>query len=167
MERFGLWHFSFTVSDMEGAIAFYRDVLGWQLVHRQVQHNEYTARLVGYPGADIEVAQLAIPGQHRGISTHDMELVHYRYPEGVARPIAIKDPGEAHIAFAVADADAEYERLVALGVVFLSPPNAIVAGVNIGGKCCYFKGFDGIHLELLQPPAHRIAAYHAAQSGGA
>ena len=88
MERFGVWHFSFTVSDMEGAIAFYRDVLGWELVHRQVQHNEYTARLVGYSGPDIEVAQLAVPGQPRGISTHDMELVHYRYPEGVARPIA-------------------------------------------------------------------------------
>ena len=50
MRRFGVWHFSFTVSDMEAAITFYRDVLGWDLVHRQVQHNEYTARLVGYPG---------------------------------------------------------------------------------------------------------------------
>ena len=44
-----------------------------------------------------------------------MELVHYRYPEGVTRPIAIKDPGEGHLAFAVSDADAEYERLAALG----------------------------------------------------
>ena len=41
-----------------------------------------------------------------------------------------------------------------LGVEFLSPPNEITAGVNLGGKCCYFKGFDGVHLELLQPPPH-------------
>ncbi len=163
MERYGVWHYSFTVSDLDAAIAFYRDVLGWTLVHRQVQHNEYTARLVGYPGADIEVAQLAIPGQHRGISTHDMELVHYRFPAGVARPIEIKDPGEGHIAIAVEDADAEYARLVALGVHFFSPPNEITAGVNVGGKCCYFKGFDGVHLELLQPPPHRIAAWRAAR----
>lgn len=167
MERYGVWHFSFTVSDLDAAIAFYRDVLGWTLVHRQVQHNEYTARLVGYPGADIEVAQLAIPGQHRGISTHDMELVHYRYPEGVTRPIEIKDPGEGHIAIAVEDADAEYARLVALGVEFFSPPNEITAGVNVGGKCCYFKGFDGVHLELLQPPPHRIAVWRAAGANGA
>jgi len=167
MERFGVWHFSFTVSDLEAAIGFYRDVLGWTLVHRQVQHNEYTARLVGYAGADIEVAQLAIPGQHRGISTHDMELVHYRYPAGVARPIQIKDPGEGHIAIAVSDADAEYARLIGLGVEFLSPPNEIMAGVNLGGKCCYFKGFDGVHLELLQPPPHRIAAWRAASGAGA
>jgi len=159
MHGLGVWHFSFTVSDIEAAIVFYRDVLGWTLVHRQVQHNEYTARLVGYEGADIEVAQLAIPGQHRGISTHDMELVHYRYPEGVARPIEIKDPGEAHLAIAVMDADAEFLRLTTLGVEFLSPPNEIQAGVNLGGKCCYFKGFDGVHLELLQPPPHRLAAF--------
>ena len=61
----------------------------------------------------------------------------------MARPIQIKDPGEAHLAIAVEDADAEYRRLSALGVEFLSPPNAIVAGVNIGGKCCYFKGSTG------------------------
>jgi catechol 2,3-dioxygenase-like lactoylglutathione lyase family enzyme len=167
MERFGVWHFSFTVSDLEKAIAFYRDVLGWELVHRQMQHNEYTARLVGYPGADIEVAQIAIPGQPRGISTHDLELVHYRYPLGVPRPIEIKDPGEGHICFAVDDAQAEYERLVGLGVEFLSPPNEITAGVNTGGKACYFRGFDGVHLELLQPPPHRIAAFRERQGQAA
>ena len=167
MERFGVWHFSFTVSDLDAAIVFYRDVLGWELIHRQAQHNEYTARLVGYPGADIEVAQLVVPGQPRGFSTHDMELVHYRYPAGVARPIEIKDPGEAHIAIAVEDAQAEYERLVGLGVEFLSPPNEITAGVNTGGKCCYFKGFDGVHMELVQPPPHRIAAFRGEAPGGA
>jgi catechol 2,3-dioxygenase-like lactoylglutathione lyase family enzyme len=154
----GVWHFSFTVSDLDAAIDFYRDVLGFTLVHRQVQHNEYTERLVGYPGADIEVAQFAVPGRPSGISTHDLELVHYRSPRGQSRSIAIKDPGEAHLAIAVADADAEYERLVGLGVTFLSPPNEITAGVNAGGKCCYFRGFDGVHLELLQPPPHRQEA---------
>ncbi|HEV8403179.1 MAG TPA: VOC family protein [Candidatus Limnocylindrales bacterium] len=161
MEHFGLWHASFTVSDLDRAIAFYRDILGWELVHRQVQHDPYTARLVGYPDADIEVAQFAIPGQPRGISTHDLELVHYRTPAGVARAIEIRDPGEAHVAIAVEDADAEYSRLVGLGVEFLSPPNEITAGVNTGGKACYFKGFDGVHLELLQPPTHRIDAWRA------
>ena len=42
---------------------------------------------------------------------------------------------------------------------------SIVAGVNVRGKCCYFKGFDGVHLELIQPPPHRVAAFHAASTG--
>lgn len=29
------WHFSFTVSDIERSIHFYRDVLGMELVHTQ------------------------------------------------------------------------------------------------------------------------------------
>lgn len=159
MHAFGIFHFSFTVSDLEGAIAFYRDLLGWDLVHRQVQHNEYTARLVGYPGAHLEVAQLAAPGQPRGLSTHDLELVRYVFPEGETRHIEIKDPGEAHLAIAVADADAMWRRLTAAGIEFFSPPNDITAGVNKGGKCCYFRGPEGIVHELVQPPAHRIAAY--------
>ena len=43
------WHFSFTVSDIEQSILFYRDVLGMELMHRQEQANEYTRKFVGYP----------------------------------------------------------------------------------------------------------------------
>ena len=36
------WHFSFTVSDIEQSIRFYRDVVGLELVHTQEQANPYT-----------------------------------------------------------------------------------------------------------------------------
>jgi catechol 2,3-dioxygenase-like lactoylglutathione lyase family enzyme len=156
MQTFGVWHFSFTVADLDRSIAFYRDMLGFELVHVQEQHNEYTARLVGYEGAHLKVAQLAVPGQPRGLSTHDLELVCYLYPAGTPRAIEITDPGEAHLCIAVDDADAWYERLVAGGVSFTSPPNDITAGVNTGGKCCYFRDPDGATLELVQPPPHRM-----------
>ena len=55
MRTLGVFHFSFTVSDLDAAIAFYRDQLGFTFVHRQVQDNAYTRRLVGYPDARIEV----------------------------------------------------------------------------------------------------------------
>ena len=56
------WHFSFTVSDIEQSIRFYRDVLGMELVHRQEQANEYTRKFVGYPDAHLKVAQFRIAG---------------------------------------------------------------------------------------------------------
>jgi catechol 2,3-dioxygenase-like lactoylglutathione lyase family enzyme len=161
MRSLGVWHFSFTVADLDRSVAFYRDLLGFELVHVQEQQNEYTARLVGYPGAHLRIAQLVVPGQPRGISTHDLELVCYLVPAGVPRDIEIKDPGEAHLCIAVDDADAWYARLSAAGVRFTSPPNAITAGVNVGGKTCYFRDPDGATLELLQPPLHRLAAYEA------
>ncbi|MEX0743631.1 MAG: VOC family protein, partial [Actinomycetota bacterium] len=54
----GVWHFSFTVSDLDRSIAFYRDLVGLELVHTQEQDNTYTRRLVGFPDAVLRVAQL-------------------------------------------------------------------------------------------------------------
>ncbi|TDB96886.1 hypothetical protein E1267_40420, partial [Nonomuraea longispora] len=81
----GVWHFSFTVADLDRSVAFYRDLLGLTLVHRQEQDNAYTRRLVGHPDAVLRVAQLAVPGQPRGLSTHDLELVEYVRPRGRPR----------------------------------------------------------------------------------
>ena len=157
----GVWHFSFTVSDLDRTVAFYTDVLGCELVHVQEQQNAYTASLVGYPDAHLRVAQIAIPGQPRGLSTHDLELVQYVHPQGEPWRGGIKDTGAAHLALTVTDIAERYERMVAAGVEFVSPPNAITAGVNEGGSTCYFKDPDGIILELIQPPAHRVEAYQA------
>jgi lactoylglutathione lyase len=152
----GVWHFSFTVSDLERSLDFYVDLLGLELVHRQTQDNAYTRRLVGYPDAHLRVAQLAVPGQPRGYSTHDLELVEYVRPRGVRSDVNMYNPGAAHMAFTVPDAHAEYERLIGAGVEFVSSPNLIQAGVNTGGYTCYFRDPDLIVLELVQPPPSRL-----------
>ena len=99
----GVWHFSFTVSDLDRSIEFYRDLLGFELVHTQEQANAYTRRLVGYPDASLRVAQFAVPGQPRGISTHDLELVQYLSPKGERGSREICNPGAAHMAMTVDD----------------------------------------------------------------
>ncbi len=147
----GVWHFSFTVSDMERSVAFYRDVLGFELIHRQEQANAYTRRLVGYPDAHLRIAQFAVPGEPRALSTHDLELVEYVAPRGKRGDIGICNPGAAHLAFAVEDIQARYERMVLAGTSFFSPPNLITAGINEGGFTCYFHDPDQIVLEMLQP----------------
>ena len=64
----GVWHFSFTVADIERWVQSYRDLLGFELIHRQEQANEYTDRLVGYPGAHLRIAQFGA-GRAPGHST--------------------------------------------------------------------------------------------------
>jgi catechol 2,3-dioxygenase-like lactoylglutathione lyase family enzyme len=152
----GVWHFSFTVSNLDASVAFYTSQLDFELIHTQEQHNEYTRRLVGYPDAHLRIAQLAVPGQPRGLSTHDLELVQYVAPRGARQDAGICNPGAAHMAIAVDDIHARYEKLTAAGTRFFSPPNAITAGVNEGGYTCYFEDPDQIVLELVQPPAHRL-----------
>jgi lactoylglutathione lyase len=157
----GVWHFSFTVSDLDAAVDFYTRLLRFELIHVQVQNNEYTRRVVGYPDAHLRVAQLAVPGQPRGLSTHDLELVHYLVPVGDRGDHNIYNPGQAHLALTVEDLDAEYERLRAADVEFFSQPQAITAGVNTGGSMVYLYGFDHLVHELVQPPPHRLAEYRA------
>ncbi len=152
----GVWHFSFTVSDMDRSLDFYVGLLSFELVHRQVQDNPYTRRLVGYPDARIVVAQLAVPGQPRHLSTHDLELVQYVRPLGQRGDLNIANPGAAHLAMAVEDIHRWYERLSSVGVSFFSEPNRITAGINEGGYAVYFHDPDQIVLELLQPPPGRF-----------
>lgn len=163
----GVWHFSFTVSDIDGAVDFYTRLLGFELVHLQQQSNEYTRRLVGYPDADLRVAQLAVPGQPRGLSTHDLELVQYVSPRGERGDDNIKNPGQGHLALCIEDMAAEYARLMESGVEFFSEPNHITSGINEGGYTVYFWGFDRIVHELVQPPKHRLDAYRNRLAPGA
>jgi catechol 2,3-dioxygenase-like lactoylglutathione lyase family enzyme len=153
---FGVWHFSFTVADLDASVEFYRDLLGFELIHRQDQSNEYTRRLVGYPDAELRIAQLAVPGQPRGVSGHDLELVEYLVPRGEPYGPGRHRPGASHLALCVPDARADHRRLTAAGVRFVSPPQAITAGINVGGFTCYFLDPDDITLELVQPPPHRF-----------
>lgn len=150
-----LFHFSFTVSDIEQSIIFYRDALGMELVHRQTQHNEYTSKLVGLPNAHLLVAQFKFP-HVPAFSGHVLELVQYIHPPGIKLDARTMNTGSAHMAFNVEDADAEYERLSTMGVRFRNPPISITQGINIGGKAAYFLDPDDITLEMMQLPAERI-----------
>ncbi len=154
-----VWHFSFTVSNIERSVAFYRDVLGMTLVHEQVQHNEYTAQLVGYPDAHLKVAQLKTPASTASPSTHVLELVEYVHPRGDRVDPNTYHSGSSHMAFVVDDMAAEYARLKSLGVRFKNEPVRIAAGVNLGGYGVYFWDPDQITLELIQPPPHRMEAW--------
>ena len=149
----GFWHVSFTVSNLEASVKWYTEILGLEFVRSQVQHNEYTSKLVALPEAHLKVAQLCVPGQTVPISRHHIELVEYVHPRGEDIPLNSNRTGVCHWAFVVDNIHAEFKRLKALGVKFKAEePIAIKAGVNKGGYTIYFTDPDGITLELLQPP---------------
>lgn len=149
----GFWHVSFTVSNIEASIKWYTEVLGLKFVRQQTQHNEYTAKLVAFPNANVKVAQLRVPGQTIPMSRHHIELVEYVYPRGADIPLDTNRTGTGHWCFMVDDIHAEFARMKALGVKFKADaPIAITEGVNKGGYTIYFTDPDGITLEIQQPP---------------
>jgi catechol 2,3-dioxygenase-like lactoylglutathione lyase family enzyme len=149
-------HFSFTVSDIDRSVAWYADVFGLELVHRQRQDNAYTRKLVGFDDAVLEVAQLVVPGVPPRRSSHMLELVQYVKPVGATADLSTTTVGVAHLALMVDDIHERHARMVELGVVFRNPPVPITEGANAGGFACYLHDPDGITLELLQPSEERL-----------
>jgi catechol 2,3-dioxygenase-like lactoylglutathione lyase family enzyme len=148
-----LWHVGLVVSDIERAIAFYRDALGFELRHRQDQANPYTSQLVGYPDASLRVAQMVLPGHTSSRSGHLVELIEYVHPAPEAGDRVRARIGAGHLAVQVSSIDLLRPRLEAAGAVFVSDAVDITAGINRGGRTVYLHDPDGITLELVEPPA--------------
>lgn len=157
MNLSGIWHTSFTVSDMDASLAFYSGLLGMEVMTQQTQQNEYTSRLVAFPDAHLKVAMLRIPGAFAGPSNHHLELVEYIHPRGEKTDVATNRAGAPHLAFVTENIHEDYKRLSEAGVRFKAEaPIEIVAGVNKGGFTVYFLDPDDITLELHQPPPGRM-----------
>jgi catechol 2,3-dioxygenase-like lactoylglutathione lyase family enzyme len=144
----GIHHTGFTVSDLDRSVAFYRDVIGCEVIAAQEKEGGYLAEIVGYPDAHVRMAHLRGPD-----GGHVIELFEYVSPESNAPPLAVKNVGITHVCFLVDDLPALYDDLVARGVdSFVSPPVLVDTGINTGGYGLYLRDPDGIGVELFQPP---------------
>jgi lactoylglutathione lyase len=141
-------HTSFTVSSVDRSVAFYRDLLGCELLSNVDEDGGPLPLLFGYDEASIRVALLRPPA-----GAHVIELIEFRAPPSTLGPIEPRAIGAAHLCFAVGDLEAEYERLRAAGVdSFVSPP--VSGEARDGGRwsALFLRDPDGILVELYQLP---------------
>ena len=142
----GADHTSYTVSDMKRTLAFYRDLLGFEIIHeRPAVINNYFRAIVGFPDSVVHAVELRIPG-----TTHCLELFEYKQPRGTPQNLTPNNPGSSHIAYLVDDLRAMYAKLKAHNVTFISEPVFIDEGPNLGGWSLYMRDPDGIVIELFQ-----------------
>ncbi len=138
-------HTSFTVSDMERSIAFYRDVLGMKVVRDSALEDvEYKGpecdKITGCPGTEQRVVYLLIGGSK-------LELVQYT-PTG--KPLVdnlASDTGSAHVCFHTDNITALHDRLLANGARVHCEPQS--RGPR---RVMYFRDPDGIVLEAIEGP---------------
>lgn len=145
-----LHHTGLTVRDLDRSLAFYRDLLGMEVVFEQEKRGGYLAAIVGYEAAHVRMAHLAFPG-----GGHRIELFEYVQPEPRGKPGEPRDVGISHVCLVVDDLDSVHGRLRAAGVEFYSAPVPVSSGANAGGAAVYLRDPDGITLELFQPPRAR------------
>jgi catechol 2,3-dioxygenase-like lactoylglutathione lyase family enzyme len=143
-----VWHTSWTVSDLDRSIAFYRDLMGFELLRRRVRTGPFIETVVGFPGAELHIAALRIAGGVAPRSQHHLELIQYVSPKGKTLDLSTNNVGAAHLALEVRAIHDEHRRLAAAGVRFVSPPVAIPEG----GFACYMRDPDGFTIELVEPP---------------
>jgi len=131
-------HVGITVSDLDRAVAFYRDTLGLAVLDRFTVGGEAFATGVSVPGATGRFAHLDADGTR-------VELVEYD-PQSPARDDAdLDEPGAVHLGLAVDDLDAFYERLPET-VETLSDPQTTESGTRI----LFVRDPEGNLVELLE-----------------
>jgi glyoxylase I family protein len=142
-------HTGITVSNLERSLAFWRDVLGFELSHRAHQTGELAAEITGVPGAEILIAVVKAPG-------HKIELLEYHAPPD-RKPADLRpcDVGSVHIALRVDDLDAVLERIIASGWKAAGKPQTLTAGPNAGKRVIYVRDPDGTTIEFMQPPENK------------
>ena len=138
-----LEHVALSVSDMEGSLAFYRDLLGMRVI-RDLEPGiggKKLGAVVGMPSCRARIVHLDLGGTM-------LELFQYLDPIGKPLSLAHKqaDIGFMHIGFSSDDIRADYRRLEAEGIEFISEPVEFRPGIWI----VYFRGPDGEVCELRQ-----------------
>lgn len=138
-------HTGFQVADLERSLAFYRDLLGFELVFQWNPRAPYIGELVGYPDVDLHSAILRMPN-----SEVFLELLEYRNVERGPVDTRTANPGTAHVAFFVNNLDDLYADLVAKGVDSVSEPVTPTIGPNQGGRVVYMIDPDGFRVEFIE-----------------
>lgn len=152
----GLHHATIATHDIDRIVAFYCDVIGFELVSRggwDVGQDDVDA-IVGLKKSSAKAAMLQAGNAF-------LEVFEYLTPRGAAvdpdRPVS--DCGFTHIGLNVHDIDAEYARLCANGMRFHAPPT------NVGGglRATYGRDPDGNVIELVET-TDRAHPFHLAMA---
>ena len=140
-------HTGITVSNLEQSLAFWRDVLDFQLSHTAHQTGELAREITGVAGAELKLAVLKAPGGHK------IELLEFLAPSDRKR-LASKpcDIGFVHVALLVNDLDAVLKSIAASGWKAAGKPQTLQSGPNAGKRVVYVRDPDGTTIEFMQPP---------------
>ncbi|MGH6886014.1 MAG: VOC family protein [Geminicoccales bacterium] len=129
----GFNHTGFVVTDLDRAIGFFRDLLGFELLSRAPRDPALIGRMTRLPQPKVEIAHLQGPG-------HRVELIRYA-TDGIRnfdRP-RVYDDGAAHLAVNVDDVETAVQASAAHGLEPVGQIVAIDAGPNRGRQVVYLQ----------------------------
>jgi catechol 2,3-dioxygenase-like lactoylglutathione lyase family enzyme len=148
----GVFHPTITVSNMEGALTFYRDVLGLRPTFDGLHEPAALSRLLGYAEPEVRAVIVEAP------DGTEIELAEFRRPKG--RPNVDRDWADAGLSLLslrVTDIEELMARITHAGFSFTSdlvhqtlPDGAVV-------KVAVCRGPDGVSVTLSELPSDRTS----------
>ena len=128
------------VPDLDAAITFHTDVLGWQLLHRERNEDQ-----------GVEEAMLCTGGLGAE-NAHIQLLAPLRPDSAIGKFITRNGPGLQQVAYRVADLDAVSATLRERGVRLLyDAPRGGTSGSRV--NFVHPKDAGGVLVELVEPAA--------------
>lgn len=143
-----LSHVAIGVSDIEPAVAFYRDIVGMEVIFDDTEEFEAMGELAAHTRRGVYMRWKDGPDEAFIVLDH-----HVR--KGRAEPKPFFDYGYHHYGFWVDDANAIHRRALDAGAHVVVPPgdhDAILYGERTGGKVrsCVLRDPDGNLVQFDQ-----------------
>lgn len=135
-------HASFTVSNLESSIKFYRDILTLKLLDTSTRDIEFSQNVTGIQDAHLKIAYFEA-------NNCRVELIEYLTPECEHIDTKTCNVGSAHICFNVDSFDAFVDKLRSNNVRFSGDICMIPEGPNKGKKVLYFEDPDSNSIEII------------------
>jgi catechol 2,3-dioxygenase-like lactoylglutathione lyase family enzyme len=135
-------HAALSVTDMDRSLAFYRDLLGLEVLSDQTWGTSPKAeKILALKDPAARQVMLKCGDFH-------VELFQFSHPQPapMVKDRPVSDLGITHFSFDIKDVDAEYKRLSEAGVTFHCEP------VNLGPYCrtTYGRDPDGNVIEFQE-----------------
>ena len=140
-------HTGITVSDLDEAVGFWTEVLGFEFLGSGEFGGAFVEGASGVQGAHVRVAVVSKGGA-------SIELAQFTAPEDrkTMRPRPC-DVGSWHVAVEVDDIEAVAEACAGHGWDMLGRIETYSEGSLAGTKVVYLSNDDGTVLELIELPA--------------
>jgi len=136
-------HISFTVSDLDSSIVFYKDVLGLKLLDRSYREPEFSSKVTGLKNVKLEIAYF------EGFNAR-IELIEYILPEiKTYADTTTSNVGSAHVCFNIDNFQEFVANLKTNNVEILGEVCTIPAGPNSGKGVLYFNDPDNNTIEVI------------------
>lgn len=135
-------HTGLVVADLERALHFWCDVLGFKVVKQMDESGPHIDAMMGLRDVRVTTAKLAAPDGNL------IELLRFHsHPDQPQWDGTPHSTGFTHIALTVDDLDQLVSKLTLEGVSFPAPPQRSPDG-NV--KVIYAQGPEGVLLELVE-----------------